>query len=436
MNKKLKILLISPKGQFLSKNPEFFDFIQDSREMQTILHYWNGMGAALPTIAGLTPGIHEISIIDENFEEIDFDSPVDIVGITAMTQQANRGYEVAGEFIKRGRYVVMGGIHASVMPDEVLHHANSVFVGEADNSWPAFINDYINGSPKRMYSQSEYGPVQMNRIPVPRYDLVAKYKFPIIWIQTTRGCPYDCEFCAASRIYGFTYKNKDEDQIINEIKEVRKYWKFSQIGFADDNMFVNRKFSINLLRRFSELNFSWLAQTDISVAEDTEFIRQLRESGCRILFIGLESVSKKNLAGINKNKWKEKKYDNYAKYIDIIQKKGIGVYGSFIIGFEEDDHTTADALINFINENNIMGTQVTILTPFPGSRLRNRLEENNRIVTHDWDYYTGWNSVVRHDNFTAEELEQSLLTIYKNIYNYDSFMRKASYFKKICADII
>ena len=196
-------------------------------------------------------------------------------------------------------------------------------------------------------------------------------------------------------------------------------------------MFVNRKFSKELLREFRDLNLSWIAQTDISVAEDDEFLKELRKNGCRILFIGFESVSKKNLAGINKNNWKEDKYNNYGKYIDIIQRNGIGIYGAFIIGFDEDNEHTADEISNFVNDNNLLGAQITILTPHPGSRLRERLRKENRIITDDWDYYTTWDAVIKHNNLTTKQLENSLMNIYKSIYNYDRVNSKALYFKKI-----
>jgi radical SAM superfamily enzyme YgiQ (UPF0313 family) len=435
--KKLKILLISPKGQFLSKNDEFSNFLKNSREMSSVLHYWHGTGAGLQTIAGLTPEGHEITIVDENFEEIDFNLPADIVGLTAMTQQAKRAYAIAGEFKKRGRYVAMGGIHATVMPDEAEKHVDSVFIGEAENTWPAFIDDYCSNSQKRVYRQSDYGTVDMKKIPMPRYDLVSKYKYPVVWVQTTRGCPHDCEFCAATRIYGLKYKHKEIKQVIHEISELKKYWKFAQIIFSDDNMFVDRKFSLDLIHEFKKLNFNWLAQTDISIAEDEEFIKELRKSGCRHLFIGFESVSKKNLSGINKNSWKEKKFDKYVQYIDLIQRTGIGIYGAFIIGFDEDNDDTVEDTINFINDNNIMGAQITILTPHPGSRLRERLLNENRIlIIDDWDYYTGWNSVIKHKNFTPEKLEKSLIKIYKSIYNYENFKARAVYYKQICENLI
>lgn len=201
-------------------------------------------GPLYQTIAGVTPGNHEITIVDENLEPLNFEASYDIVGITGMTQQSNRAYEIADEYKKKGRYVVLGGIHATVLPDEAKTHVDTVFVGEGENTWPLFIRDYLQGTPKAFYRQSDHASVKLKQIPQPRYDLISKYSYPVIWVQASRGCPYDCEFCAASKIFGKRYKHKTIAQIAREIEDVRSRWKFAQVGFADDNMFINKKFFI------------------------------------------------------------------------------------------------------------------------------------------------------------------------------------------------
>lgn len=434
--RKLNIALISPKGEFLCKNPEFAEFMTKSRDMRTILHFWNGIGVALPTIAALTPTDHEVTIFDENREDIDFRRPFDIVGITAMTQQAERAYEIALAFRKRGRHTVIGGIHASVKSDEVQKHADTVFIGEAENSWSCFITDFLKGLPRKIYDQKDYPAVDITRSPLPRYDLLAKYKYPVVYVQTTRGCPHDCEFCVASNIYGKKYKHKDVSQVVAEIREVKKYWKLAQIGFADDNMFVNRTFSQSLVDAFKSLNFSWFAVCDISVATSEKFLADLHASGCRTLLIGFESVIEQNVQSLNKDHWKSKRFGRYGEYIEKIQRNGIGVYGSFILGFDADNEDTVEKTIRFINDQNLLGAQITILTPFPGSRLRDRLEKEDRILHSDWKWYTVWNAVIRHPKFTPEQLESNLLKIYKAIYNEESNKRRSSYFREICEKLV
>jgi len=435
-SKQLRILLISPRADFFARSPEFARYMSESREMQTILHWWNGMGAALQTVAGLTPAQHQVTIVDENFEEVDGAGEWDIVGLTGMTQQALRAYEIAEMYRSKGSYVVMGGIHASVKPSEALEHVDTVFAGEAEVNWPQFLLDFQNGAPRRLYDQTENACVDMTTIPLPRYNLVAKYPYPVIWVQTTRGCPHDCEFCAASIIYGRQYKHKSVAQVAQEIREVRRHWKFAQIGFADDNMFVNRRYTRELLSEFKKLNFAWLAQSDISIARDEELLSELHDAGCRIVLIGFESVNRDNMRGLNRNHWKEKMFEHYPEYIHTIQKHGIGIYGSFILGLEEDTAESIPATIDFINSNNIMGAQASILTPFPGSRLRDRLTRENRVSTSDWTWYTGLNSVIVHKNLSASELEAGLLSIYVNIYNPECYRQRAAYFRDICRNLV
>lgn len=434
--RKLNIVLISPRGEFLCKNPDFAAFMTKSRDMRTILHFWNGIGVALPTIAALTPAKHDVKIIDENREEIDFEKPVDIVGITTMTQQADRAYQIANEFRNRGAHVAIGGIHASVKSEEVAMHADSVFIGEAEHSWPGFIAEFLKGIPRRVYDQKDFPAVDITRSPLPRYNLLAKYKYPVVYVQTTRGCPHDCEFCVASNIYGKEYKHKEVSQVLAEIREVKKYWRLAQIGFADDNMFVNRKFSQALVDAFATLNFSWFAVCDISVASSEKFLADLHASGCRTLLIGFESVIKQNVQSLNTDHWKSKRFGRYAEYIEKIQRHGIGVYGSFILGFDADNEQTVEKTISFINDHNLLGAQITILTPFPGSRLRDRLEKEDRILHSDWKWYTVWNAVVRHPRFTPEQLEANLLKIYRAIYNVDSNKRRSAYFREICEKLV
>jgi len=419
-----------------ARSGEFERYARSSRELQTIFHFFNGVGVGLPTIAALTPENHTVKIVDENQEAIDFEQPCDIVGITGMTQQAQRAYEIAEEFRKRGRYVVMGGIHATCAPDDARPHADTIFVGEAENTWPLFLSDFVEGRQRPIYDQAEFPPIDMTEVPCPRFDLLAKYKYPVIWIQSTRGCPHDCEFCAASKIYGRRYKRKQVAQVLTEIKEAKKYWKFAQIGFADDNMFTSKPYSRELIDKFKQMNFSWYAQSDISIGKDERFLHDLHASGCRMILIGFESVVKENLRNLDTKHWKEKMHAFYPQYIEKIQRQGIGIYGAFILGLEEDDRKTIDRTIDFIQDNHIMGAQVTILTPFPGSRLRTRLDHEQRIIHSDWVWYTGWNPVIRHKNFTTEEFQQELLKFYKSIYNEESFKQRAQHFREICRNLV
>jgi radical SAM superfamily enzyme YgiQ (UPF0313 family) len=330
----------------------------------------------------------------------------------------------------------MGGIHATVCPQEAQRKVDTVFIGEAENMWKEFLKDYLTGHPKIRYHQADFKRVEMNDSPIPRYDLLAKYRYPVVFVQTTRGCPHDCEFCVASNVYGKRYKRKSIPQVIGEIREIRKYWERAQIGFADDNMFVDRRYSSALVEEFKKLGFSWFAVCDVSVAEDSRLLKNMHESGCRTLLIGFESLCKANLMEVNRNHWKARKFDHYEKYVRRIQEQGIGVYGSFILGFENDTKETVGDIIDFMNMNNLIGGHATLLTPLPGSRLRDRFEKEGKILDRGWKWYTLWNAVIKHDRFTPDELEGAILTIFKGIYNPESNRRRAEHFKRIYTNLV
>jgi radical SAM superfamily enzyme YgiQ (UPF0313 family) len=427
----LRILLISPRGTFFSREGNFARYVTGSREMRAILHYWNGVGAALPSVAALTPGRPAIRIIDENKEPIDFQQPWDIVGLTANTQQSYRAYEIAAEFRKRGSHVVMGGIHASVLPQETLGHVDTAIVGEAERTWERFIVDFARNTPREIYRQEGTRHTDMSQIPLPRYDLLSRYAYPVVWIQVSRGCPHDCEFCLTSTVYGRRHRHKTIAQTIREVREVRKYWKRAQIGFADDNLFVSRSFARELVEALRQENFTWFAQTDVGVAQDEEFLESLHKSGCRVLFVGFESVRQENLAGLDAHGWKAEQHACYPELIDAIQKHGIGVYGAFILGLDHDDPSVVDETVDFITRNHLLGAQITLLTPSPGTRVRQRLEGDGRILTNDWRLYTGWDAVVKHPDFEPGALEEALLRIYRSIYSPERLRERMRHFREI-----
>ena len=434
--KRLSVLFISPKGDFFSSNPRFQSYLADSREMRTILHFWNGIGLALPTLAALTPSHHYVQIVDENYEPVNFDLPCDIVGITSMTQQAARAYEIADAFRERGRHVVIGGIHATVLPSEARQHCDTVFIGEAETSWPAFLQDFCSGNSRAVYSQADYPPVLMSNLPIPRYDLLAKYKYPVVFVQTTRGCPHDCEFCVASNIYGKSYRTKKKAQVLQEIHEAKKHWKWAQIGFADDNMFVSKNYSKSLVASFQKMQFTWFAVCDVSIGRDDSLLSDLHASGCRTLLIGFESLSKSNLLTLNLNSWKAKNLDRYEEYITRIQRHGIAVYGSFILGLDLDTSDTVEQMIRFVTKTNMTGAHATLLTPFPGSKLRLRLEKENRILHSNWQMYTLWNAVIKHPLLSTTQLEEGVMRFFTSIFSKENNQRRIQHFKKICQGLV
>ncbi|MFA5389266.1 MAG: radical SAM protein [Candidatus Omnitrophota bacterium] len=427
----MKVALISPKGSFLSNNSDFKKFWKKNNEVVAHRRYWSGFGSGLLIIAALLPKNTDIKLIDENIDPIDYNENFDLVAVaTPTTQQANRAYKIADNFKEKGIKVIIGGIHATVLPKEAKAHADSVIIGEVESVWADFMKDFLNNNIKPFYSSKEQ--FDLKKSPMPRYDLVAPENYKMVWVQASRGCPYDCEFCVASKIYGFKFRHKTISMVIEELKTIKRIWKDGvKIGFSDDNLFVDRKYADKLIKAMAHLNIRWFAQCDISVGAETEFLSLLRKSGCELLFIGIESANKNSLNEINKNRVKAHFFGKYKKYIKNIQSQGIGVMGAFVIGLDGDDLSIFDKTIDFIVANKIYASQITTLTPLPGTRLRDRLLEENRILSTSWDNYTFGDVNFLPKKMTPVQLQKGLVKIYQKIYSKEVRKKIGKHFKKI-----
>lgn len=426
----MKIALISPRGGFFSNDGKFGREWFELSKRRMHRNFWSGLNTGLLEIAALTPKNFKIKLIDENFDAINFKEDFNLVGIGIMTQQTTRGYQIADIFREKGVKVVMGGIHATVLPEEAKEHADSVVIGEAEELWPKVIEDFLNNEVKPFYKTDRLA--DMTKSPIPRYDLMNLKNYKTIWIQATRGCPIDCEFCAASKIYGFKFRHKQVDQVIDEIKYIIKlYGQQILISFADDNMFVDKKYSVQLVERLIPLKIRWFAQTDISIAKDENFLKLLRKSGCSFLFIGFETVNKEGLELLDNRNWKLKQFPFYKRAVEKIQSHGIAVFGAFMLGLDADSISIFKNVADFIKENFLFGAQVTILTPLPGTRLRERLEREGRLLSTNWDNYTFLKANYMPKRMSTTELEKGLLEVYQEVYNKKTSMERARYFKKI-----
>lgn len=430
----MRLGLISPKGSFISNNPRFRSFWQESAITSTYRQNWSGLSVSLPVIAALCPPASEVRIVDENVEALDYSMTCDLVGITAMTQQAARAYEIADEFRKRGTPVVIGGLHPTLLPEEAQGHADSVVLGEAEYLWPALIEDFSQGRLKPCY-RSEV-EVDLADSPVPRYDLLQPKNYSVIWVQATRGCPRDCEFCVSSKVYGPRYRYKAVGQLVQEIRFIQKHLGGVRIGFADDNLFVNEGFSEELLKAVAPLGIRWAGQSDIAVAEKPHLLELLRKSGCTFLFIGLESLQKANLSQINRNGWKLSRLGRYAEFVKEIQSHGIGVMGAFIYGFDEDTVAVFEDTPGFVIENNLYDAQFSILTPFPGTRVRQRIAQEGRLLATSWDNYSVFDVNYVPKRMSSEQLQEGLLSSYRRINTFEVYRRRIHHFKEIYRKLV
>ena len=406
-----RLALISPKGAEFSRNEVLSKFLKDELRMKNIRNLWNSPNLGMLTVAALTPSEWDIEYIDEHLRDIDFNQKYDIVGLSCMTQQIERGYEIANKFKEKGITTVIGGIHATVRPEEVAQYVDVVIAGEAELTWPTFLEDWGNGTYKKIYKELHPGMLDISTSPIPRYDLIKDYNYSTITINTSRGCPHDCSFCAASRVYGPVYRRKNNEQIISEIMRIKELFGNSYILFGDDNIFVSRDESKDLLREIKKLNVRWVAQTDISISDDDELLKLMAESGCQWVVIGLESIARKSLEDINK--WKTDRLDSYRDSIDKVQSYGIGVMGAFVFGLDYDDYSVMEDTIKFIADCNFYGIHVTSPTPFPGSRYRNVMQESGRLIDLPWSYYTHWDVLIKPNLLTPNEVQNCIYKIYR-----------------------
>jgi radical SAM superfamily enzyme YgiQ (UPF0313 family) len=431
----MKILLISPKSSDLfSNNPKIQAYAKNYKELNTLKNNWKGISYGLLIVAALTPPYYEIELVDEDFDEIDFTKKYDLVVISTITKYALRTYNIADCFKSLGVKVVLGGIHPTVMLEEAKEHCDAVVSGEAENLWPEILKDFENNKLKPFYKSNQL--FNLANSPIPRYELLKQNRYNIIWIQTSRGCPHNCEFCGASKLFGLTYRQKPLDKIIEEIQKIKLLFPNVIVGFGDDNFLLNKTFSKKLLNKLIPLKIRWSAFSDVSIGNDIELIQLMKSSGCINVFLGFETVNKKSLKKINRNNWKYKHLKSYSAYIQNIQSAGINIMGSFIIGFDDDDEFTFRDITKFAIENNIYTTQITFLTPLPGSALWERFKKENRLLPINWDEYGFLDVTFVHPKFSKEELINHLIRMYQQIYSDDVYKKKIAYFKNIYKNII
>ena len=389
----------------------------------------------LLTLAAHTPKHWEViykeldAFTEEDVTEILRHKP-DIIALSCLTARINETYELSSRFRKKGITVVIGGLHASALPDEAKKYADVIVQGEGEICWEALLNDYENNSLKPLYSSlSDPNYVfDLKNARVPKYELLDIDNYNRLTIQTTRGCPLHCNFCAASRTIS-AYKKKPIKLIKKELDKIFEIWDEPFIELADDNTFVDKKWSKKLLRLFKNYKMKWFTETDISIAYDDELLALLAESNCLQVLIGLESVNQTSIKGIDTG-WKYKHFSNYAKAIDKIQSYGISVNGCFVLGFDSDTKETFKETEKFIKECNLSDVQITILTPFPCTDLYHQLKNEGRLLPNYWNKCTLFDVTYIPKNFTVSELEDEFQNLMTRVYANDLVEKRRAIFKQ------
>jgi len=372
----------------------------------------------LPYIAAITPKEHSVKIVNENEESINFDEDIDLVGITCYTMTAPRVYEIADEFRKRGKTVILGGYHPTAMPDEAKQHADSIIMGMAEVSWPRALSDFKKGKLKPIYERDH--DFDISKIPPLRRDLIKHNPF-LGAIQTTRGCSNKCEFCAISSFCGNVVKQRPVKEVVEEIKNMPNRF----FIFHDPHLTLHRKYAMEIFKEMirQKIHKSWVANgtTDILGKVDSEFLNLARKSGCVEWFVGFESVSQEALNNIKKT---HNKVEDFKRMIKRVHDHGMTIQGGIIFGFDEDTPNIFDTTLDTINDWELDALEINILTPYPGTPLFERLDKEGRILTRDWSRYNQVDVVFQPKKMTPKELFEGASRFAREFYSWSNIIRR------------
>ncbi len=372
----------------------------------------------LLTLAGCTPpghnlSYHEIKDLDPDLSGIQ----ADMVAISTFSAQIPEAYAVADQLREKGIRVVMGGLHITVLPDEALAHCDAVLIGEGEDVWPQMVEDAENGILKSTYRTDH--EFDFADAPLPRFDLLDPAQYNRLTVQTSRGCPHRCSFCASSILLTEKYKQKPVAKVLKEIDAIRDIWPRPFIEFADDNSLLNKKWWRELLPELQSRNIRWFTETDISVGRDPVFLKELFEGGCHEVLIGLESPLLDGLPGTELNSdWKCQQLDIYRRNIHSIQSAGIRVNGCFIVGLDGQTTEIFDAVYDFAMELSLYDVQITYPTAFPGTPFFEKLSSENRLdLPHDWSKRTLFDIHFDPTPMTREELRAGFFDLTSRLYS-------------------
>ena len=314
------------------------------------------------------------------------------------------------------------------MPDEAIEHADAIVIGEAEETWPQVIEDARQGRLKRMYRPTR--PWKLAESPIPRFDLLDPAKYNRITVQTSRGCPWKCDFCASSILIAPRYQTKPVERVVEEIRRIKSIWSRPFIEFADDNTFVHQAHSKELMRGLIPEKIRFFTETDISFGEDPELISLARDAGCRQVLIGLESPTTLGLDGMElRSNWKLKQQDRYLEAIQRIQSAGITVNGCFILGLDGQTPEVFDRILEFVRQSGLYEVQVTLQTPFPGTPLYQRLREEGRLFEDRfWEKCTLFDLTHQPKSMTVQELRSGLIRVSQSLYNENAIRERRDRF--------
>ncbi len=367
-------------------------------------------------VAAAMPPYVETQIIDEDVEPIDFDTDADLIGISFMTYNAPRAYEIADRFrLEKGKQVIFGGYHPTFMPEEAIQHADAVCIGDAEPNVPHMLQDFTSGELKPFYN---HPPGSLAGLPKPKRALIHKQDYaPIDAIQATRGCHYRCSFCSVAAFHNYQFRTRPVPEVIEELKTLGRY-----VLFMDDNLIGDRQYARHLFSEMIPLGKHWFSQCGIGIAYDEELLHLASRSGCRGLFIGFESLSQPALRSLNKHSNLGK---DYQVAVQKLHTAGIAVFAGFVLGGDEDRPDVFEHTLAFLLEANVEALQATRLTPFPGTPLFEQLAQQGRIIDRDWSHYDFNHVVFEPRHMHRETLHRGVSWLMAQFYTRKQLLRRA-----------
>jgi len=387
----------------------------------------------LLTLAGMTPRRHTVSYIEipDIAQMGQLPTGFDLVAISSYSAQIDEAYELARRYKAAGIRTVIGGPHVSARPDEAAQHGDAVVVGEGETFWPQVLEDAEGGRLQPRY-QEPHDTFEMIDAPVPAFELLDISKYNRLTVQTSRGCPHHCEFCAGSVVLTDRYKQKPIAKVLNEIERIQGIWERPFIEFADDNTFVDRAYWRELLPALRGKHLRWFAETDLSVADDARLLELMRETGCAQVLVGLESPAETGLPGLElRSDWKLRRFPRYKEAIRAIQSHGITVNGCFVLGLDGHTPDVFGQVMDFVRETGLYEVQITVQTPFPGTPLYERLEREGRLIEPtNWKTCTLFDINFRPLGMSVDELRQGFRKLAVELYNEEFINWRRDNFKK------
>jgi radical SAM superfamily enzyme YgiQ (UPF0313 family) len=409
----MKILFIqstplSAYPRFRGKRPDQTHLIKKRRL------YFVGLAPAI--LAALVPDV-EFEVCLETIEDVNFETDADLIAISAMGHAVIRSIDIAKEFRKRGKTVVMGGYMVSLMPEEAKKYCDSVIIGDGEKSFVRMVEDYKRGNLQPFYDM----PLDKLTYPLPKYELLAEKKIgDFLPVQAGRGCPNSCSFCSVYCLYKNTYLKREISEVIRDIRRIKELG-YKKFLLLDDNILSDRTYMIALCAEIKKLGMQWMSQCSINIADDEEMLKIAYDSGCRTLSFGIESISQESLNSMQKA-WA--KAEDYSRQIRKISEAGIDVSTEMVVGADGDTLLSIEQTADFITENKIVVPRFYILTPIPGTVFHRQMMEQGRIVNDQMYQYDGAEAIFQPKHMTPEQLTEAYWQLYRKVFSVSSILKR------------